>query len=124
MEIKKKEFFIIILTKSILELAIPLMMTTWFEMDIDLSIKKIYIKRIFQGKQRIRYLDELKILNKNILVRQLNDFLYICLMLIPIGIIFLKIVDNSILSSSDKKICVTNANDLDKKTLKLLKLMN
>lgn len=36
----------------------------------------------------------------------------------------IKIVDNSILSSSDKKICITNANDLDKKTLKLLKLMN
>ena len=45
-------------------------------------------------------------------------------MLIPIGIIFLKIVDNSILSSSDKKICVSNANVLDKNTLKLIKLMN
>ena len=35
----------------------------------------------------------------------------------------IKIVDNSIFSA-DKKICITNANDLDAETLKLLKLID
>ena len=35
----------------------------------------------------------------------------------------IEIVDNSVFSA-DKKICITNAKDLDTKTLKLLKLIN